>query len=212
MQCSILTRQLHRTACKEGRLPVTLYIGADNTPKETKNTTNIVWGIWLLSTLRGTSLREIQWEYPLVGHTHGTLDRFFSRLICSLRGRTYYTLSEMSDVTKQNLKGFNLNWSHHGSSYDWTYLRTVYGIEFHRYRNVHCVSLFVDHMGLWVKWKQFVSDQHWSTPRMVIEHDRLAMFATAKPPLVEHQFSEEAKAKHVNFLDKLETWQQLIES
>lgn len=64
MQSTILTRQLHRTACKEGKLPSTLFIGADNTPKETKNSTNVSWGIWLLASLRGTALREIQWQYP----------------------------------------------------------------------------------------------------------------------------------------------------
>ena len=204
MQSTILTRQLHRTACKEGKLPSTLFIGADNTPKETKNSTNVSWGIWLLASLRGTALREIQWQYPLVGHTHGGLDRFFSRLICSLRGRSYYTLSEMRDVSKQSLKAFSMNWSHHGSCYDFTVLRQIYGIEFHRYRNIHALSLYVDNMGMWVKWKQYVSDESWSTPRLLVDHDRIAMFALAKPPLVEHKFGEAAAAKHLNFLDKLE--------
>ena len=59
---------------------------------------------------------------------------------------------------------------------------------------------------MWVKWKQFVSDEHWSTPRLVMDYDRIAVFAAAKPPLLEHKFSEEAKAKHLNFLDKLEAF------
>ena len=54
----ILTRQLHRTSQKEGRLPRTLYIGADNTPKETKNSTTAVWAVFMLAALQDTSLER----------------------------------------------------------------------------------------------------------------------------------------------------------
>ena len=203
----MLTRQLHRTAMKEGRLPQCLYVGADNTPKETKNSTCVCWAIWLLATLHnGTELKAVEFQYPLVGHTHGSLDRFFSRLITSLRGRTYFTMDEMATISSQSLKAFAMNWSHHGSSYDFTHLRTLYGIELHRYQNVHSLRLYVDNMGIWVKWRQYVSDESWSTPRLLVEYDRVAVFATAKPPLVKHEFDEQSKAKHLNFLDKLEAW------
>ena len=115
-------------------------------------------------------------------------------------------MDEMATISSQSLKAFAMNWSHHGSSYDFTHLRTLYGIELHRYRNVHSLRLYVDNMGIWVKWRQYVSDESWSTPRLLVEYDRVAVFATAKPPLVKHEFDEQSKAKHLNFLDKLEAW------
>ena len=63
-QATMLTRQIHRTAAKEGRLPNCLYIGADNTPKETKNTTVICWAIFLLASLRDTALSAIEFPVP----------------------------------------------------------------------------------------------------------------------------------------------------
>lgn len=202
----MLTRQLHRTSLKEGRLPNCLFIGADNTPKEAKNGTLINWGIWLLCVLRSTNLKEIEFQYPLVGHTHGSLDRFFSRLIVALRGRTYFTLADLEAVSKENLKSFAINWSHHGSSYDWVYIRKLLALEFHRYRNVHAFRISLDAAGIWVKWKQFVSDDSWSTPLRVIESDKLPVLERSRPPLTPHGFGEKEQSMHMSFLDKLDTW------
>ena len=205
-QATMLTRQIHRTAAKEGRLPNCLYIGTDYTPKETKNTTVICWAIFMLASLRDTALSAIEFQYPLVGHTHGSLDRFFSRLITALRGRTYYTMEEMADISTSCLKAVRVNWSHHGSTYNFAHLRTLFGIEVHRYRNVHALRLYVDSSGLWVKWKQYVSNETWCQPRLVAEFDRLDVFAAAKPPLVAHEFGELEKGKHLHFLNRLEPW------
>ena len=147
-------RQIHRTSLKENRLPNTLYIEADNTPKETKNGTVLCWGIWLLASLRSTNLKALEFQFPLVGHTHGGLDRFFSRLIVGLKGRSYLTLGDMAAVSQEALKSFSINWNHHGSSLDWAWVRQIFGIEFHRYRNVYAVRLQLDDHGLWIKWKQ----------------------------------------------------------
>ena len=164
----------------------------------------------MLAALHGTKLTAIEFQYPLVGHTHGSLDRFFSRLITSLRGRTFFTMGEMEAVSSQSLKSFSISWHHHGSSFDFSYLRKVFGIEFHRYRNVHCLRLYLDSSGIWAKWKQYLSDQTWSQPRLLVEYDRIAIFATAKPPFVAHKFDESQKAKHLNFLEKLETWNAIV--
>ena len=205
-QATMLTRQLHRTSLKEHRLPNTLFVGADNTPKETKNGTVICWGIWLLASLRTTNLRALEFQYPLVGHTHGGLDRFFSRLIVSLKGRSYLTLGDMASVSQEALKGFSINWNHHGSSFDWTWVRQIFGFEFHRYRNVHALRLEVDDSGLWIKWKQYVSDQSWSRPILLADHDKLPLLERASPPVIQHAFDEKEQAKYLNFLDKLDTY------
>ena len=207
-QAIMLTRQLHRSAMKEGRMPNCLYVGADNTLKETKNSTVITWAIFILISLRSTTLSAIEFQYPLVGHTHGSLDRFFSRLIVSLRGRSYLTFHDMEAVSREGLKGFSMNWTHHGSSFDWNWVRKIFGMEFHRYRNVHALRLQMDSTGLWIKWKQYVSDMSWSSPILLAPVDKFPVLEQASPPFIPHAFDEKDQAKYFNFLDKLETWLQ----
>ena len=115
-------------------------------------------------------------------------------------------MEEMADISTSCLKAVRVNWSHHGSTYNFAHLRRLFGIEVHRYRNVHALRLYVDSSGLWVKWKQYVSDETWCQPRLVAEFDRLDVFAAAKPPLVAHEFGELENGKHLNFLNKLEPW------
>ena len=209
-QSTILTRQLHRTSQKEGRLPRTLYIGADNTPKETKNSTTAVWAVFMLAALQDTSLERIEFQYPLVGHTHGNLDRFFSRLCVGLRGRSYFTFQDLEDIVSETLKGFSVGWDHHGSSYEWEHVRSLLGIEFTRYRNIHCLSLYRDSQGLFAQWKQYVSDETWSRPTLLLRKEQMDIVARARPPLLEHQFNETQRPKHSHFLDRLEAWIELV--
>lgn len=70
MQCTSLLMNLHTAAHLEGRLPRVLHIGADNTPKETKNSTTMAFIMWLLCTLMNTCLFECQVHFLMVGHTH----------------------------------------------------------------------------------------------------------------------------------------------
>ena len=99
---------------------------SNNNNNNNNSSTLVAWGIWLLAVLRTTNLKSLEFQCPLVGHTHGSLDRIFSRLIVSLRGQTYMTLTELDDVFSQGLKGFAIKWNHHESSYDWTYVRSLW--------------------------------------------------------------------------------------
>ena len=114
----------------------------------------------------------------------------------------------MAAVSSQGLASFAMNWSHHGSSYDWTTARSIFGLEFHRYRNVHALQLERDDTGIWVMWKQYVTDEAWSKPKLLVEHDRVAIYARARPPLVPHEFAE--KNKYLNFLDRLDPLMHLF--
>ena len=116
------------------------------------------------------------------------------------------TFSELESVSKEGLKSFSISWQHHGSSYDWTHVRALLGLEFQRYRNVHALRINLDQCGLSVKWKQFVSDESWSRPRILMDDAQVQIFGQARPPLIQHQFSDQDQAKHMNFLDKLESW------
>ena len=69
MQLSTIIMNLHRTAVKEGSLPEEWVIGADNTPKETKNQYMIYFMAWLLciSSTLGWPLWSILLVCLLVG-------------------------------------------------------------------------------------------------------------------------------------------------
>ena len=115
-QASLVLARLHSAACGCGRMPEKLYIGADNTPKETKNTTFVIFVLWLLCAIGGkTALQEVTLEFPMVGHTHAEIDRFFCRVMVALRGKTFCTFDEMRDRAAESLKGFQMEWGHHGA-------------------------------------------------------------------------------------------------
>jgi len=63
-----------------------------------KNTTFVVFLVWLLCCIgRKTSLQEVQLEFPMVGHTRAEIDGFFSRVMVSLRGKTFCTFDEIRE-------------------------------------------------------------------------------------------------------------------
>jgi hypothetical protein len=74
MQCSTILKNLHTAALRENSLPEHFTIGADNTPKETKNGTMMAFIIWLLCALSETRLWKVSVVFLMVGHTHDSLD------------------------------------------------------------------------------------------------------------------------------------------
>ena len=70
MQCTSILQNLHTAAVMEGHLPKVLHVGADNRPKETKNSTTMSFLLWLLCVLMDTPLFECQVHFLMAGHTH----------------------------------------------------------------------------------------------------------------------------------------------
>ena len=89
---------LHHVAMRCGHLPEQFCIGADNTPKETKNATFMSFIIWLLCVLHETDLWMIFACFLIVGHTHDKLDRFFAMLMKALAGRSYLTEEQLWEI------------------------------------------------------------------------------------------------------------------
>ena len=87
MICSLLIDLLLGFVATMGCLPKKVFIQADNTPKETKNTITIFVACWLLIQLKGTKLRVVEFAYLLVGHTHDLIDQLFAFISKALRGR-----------------------------------------------------------------------------------------------------------------------------
>lgn len=75
MQASCFLHLLHNCALRQKSLPDQVLFGADNTTKETKNSTMCAFLMWLLAILAGTPLASIALIMLLVGHTHDKLAR-----------------------------------------------------------------------------------------------------------------------------------------
>ncbi len=87
MQATTVLLNLHLACLQEQAVPETFRIGSDNTPKETKNSTSLAFAVWLLCSLSETPLWRVTFRHLMVGHAHDALDRFFSRLCATLKGR-----------------------------------------------------------------------------------------------------------------------------
>jgi len=84
MQMSTFLLNFHEAVLLERRLPEELYLGADNTPKETKNKYGCWWCMWLLCLMlmNNVPLHSICMMFLLVGHTHDDIDRFLFEVAC----------------------------------------------------------------------------------------------------------------------------------
>lgn len=204
MQASLLFKNFHAKVLATRVVPEALVISADNTPKETKNSIVYVWMIWMLCCFRSTPLWRIRTVYKLVGHTHSHCDRLFSRVKASLMGKSYFSEEQMAEVIISTLRSYNLQWNHLGASLDFESLKRLLGIEIHHLRNVHDLEVFRTSGGIYCRWKQYLSDELWSRPRLIISGENMATVASARPPHIKHKFTEDAKGKFQDFLNKIE--------
>lgn len=78
MICSLLIDCLLEAVGAIGCLPRALFLQADNTRKETKNTITLFCAVWLLCQLQHTRLESIEFAYLVVGHTHDLIDACFA--------------------------------------------------------------------------------------------------------------------------------------
>ena len=173
MQISAALLNLHEVARREGHLPEYWYVGADNTPKETKNSYFLGFLVWLLAVLTDTPLWSVFVVMLLVGHTHNALDRFFSRLSVSLRGHDYYDLNDMWHIVFSALKGFDIKAAHLNTVWDWKAMEGTNNFpRFHRLHHVHTLNIFRDHGGIYVRWKQYMTDEAWSRSILLVPSSR----------------------------------------
>ena len=104
-----------------GRLPKCLFIQADNTSKETKNTITIFAAAWLMTQLPRTHLEQIEFAYLVVGHTHDLIDAIFAYVSKALHGEDVLSVPEMMEVLQRKMKK-PPHWKHLSDMY--AFLRT----------------------------------------------------------------------------------------
>lgn len=204
MQCTVLLRNLSRAALCSNRLPERLTVSADNTAKETKNNTTLCFFVWLLCYLGNSSLWCVRTVYKMVGHTHDNLDRFFSRVAMALRGRTYISQSDLQEVVSRTLRSYRIAWSHSHSSYNFEPIRQGLGIHIKRMRNLHDMEVFRTDGGIFLRWKQWMTDDAWSLPRKLLDADQIEIIAKTRPPGIPHQFESSKANSGLGLVAKLE--------
>ena len=210
-QCSIVLTNLLHIATKEGRLPTEVIMNPDNTPKESKNKIMLWFQIWLLCVLRDTCFYSFSSVFLIVGHTHNSLDRFFSRLSVSLRGHNYDTVDEMWDIIKTALRSFDIDTMH--TKQTWAFKELGESLPaIRRLHYVHAVNVFRTRQGIFIKWKQYVTDDQWSEPQCVVHARKMATIAGLRPASVAKHFAE--RDMMLSWLDKYEgaltDWQNTI--
>ena len=191
MQMSTFLLNFHEAVLLEKQVPEELFLGADNTPKETKNKFGCWWCMWFLCVMQeaDSPLHSICMVFLLVGHTHDDIDRFFSRLRVAIAGRDYYTVAGLMKLIVDGLPGFNVRHSHLHTVWNWKAMEddldlpVLMGL-----RRVHTVNFFRYRGAVFVKWKHYMTSPTWSKPVMVIPPSRVSQMARWRPPVVPKRF------------------------
>ena len=188
-----------------GVLPRRLFIQADNTAKETKNTIVLYIGLWLLSKLRHTRLESIEFGYLMVGHTHDLVDTIFSFVNKALRGSDCLSLPEMFNVLQTKMKNPPI----------WRHLRDIYAFQRHQprhltaqhvkgTRNPHHYRLFKDrHENLCVQSKRWMTSPAWSPPIVLCTSDQAAELAAITPEALNPEWEAGFQSQAISFMNKL---------
>ena len=208
MQSSAILLNLHEVAMSEGHLPEEFNIGADNTPKETKNQYTFWFLIFLLCALDDTPLRVICVVFLLVGHTHNKLDRLFSRISVALRGKDYFTVIGLLARVRETLRSVDLRSSHLCQVWQWKALceGDMPGNKYrmHKLSAAHAFRFSRDN-GVSMQWKQWSTDEAWSKPVQILSASKAAALKQWRPAEEKMEFPS-AGRDILDWLGRLETW------
>ena len=93
--------------------------------------------------------------------------------------------------------------SHLSSVWTWKELSDLQICDLKGLRFVHALNLFVFRGGIWIKWKQYMSSESWSTPVCLVLASQVARIAAFRPSRRAQHF-EDASAM-LSWLDRFET-------
>lgn len=125
-------------------------------------------------------------------------------MAAALAGKDYFTLQQMMDIINDALKQHNILWGHLDKQWDFTYIRRLIGVEFHRLRNAHSLCFTRTSRGVVVRWRQWMTDNTWSRPILLVTALQMQDYQRARPPEVELAFTEATSTAMLSFLDKLD--------
>lgn len=125
-------------------------------------------------------------------------------MAAALAGKDYFTLPQMMDIISQALKGHNVQWGHLDKTWDFTHIRGLMGVEFHRLRNAHSFAFTRTAAGITARWKQWLTDSTWSRPLTIVSAIQMRDFYRLRPPAEPRVFPEATASGILAFLDTLD--------
>ena len=205
MVCSLLITMLLEFTAKFGTVPRRFFIGADNTPKETKNTIVLFCAVWLLSHLYMTELVVIEFGFLLVGHTHNIVDAIFAWLNKALHGVDVLSLVDMQNRAEAKMENPPV-WDHLRDVYDFHGLqpvefgsRSLKGVtEPHHYRVVRAHD-----DSICVQSKRFLTSPTWSVPQVVATREQCDELRKMWPREVMPEWGPGVENSTLSFLTRL---------
>jgi hypothetical protein len=205
MICSLLIDLLLGFVATMGCLPKKVFIQADNTPKETKNTITIFVACWLLIQLKGTKLRVVEFAYLLVGHTHDLIDQLFAFINKALRGRDVLSPSDMYRTLQANMKNcpafFHLKdfYDFHIVQPDWLSPKSITGVKGpHNYR-----IFWSRDDSVCIQSKPFLTSTEWSPPLILLTPEQCAAVSRIWPEPIHPEWAPGQESASRSFVAKL---------
>ena len=139
----------------------------------------------------------------IVGHTHDKVDRFFSRIRAILKGIDYFTWGQVQELVMKKMRGFTVQMEHLTTAWNWKELDELQLSPLVGQRNVHCLNIFRHDGGIWIKWKQYMTSDSWSTPLLYVRPADVVRIASFRPTQKPLAFSADIKVKMHTWVHKL---------
>ena len=205
MICSLMIDVLEQASKVRGELPRRLFVKADNTPKETKNTIVLFGAVWLLAQLKGTRLETIEFGYLIVGHTHDSLDAFFAYINKAVHGQDVLSLPVLFACLNRRMK----------NPPPWRRLRDVYAFKDQQPmrsspKNIvgiggpHHVRVTWGRDGsIFVDSKRWLTSPSWSAPVCVCDREQVRELQRLWPETHQPAWDPSFATKALNWIRKL---------
>ena len=101
------------------------------------------------------------------------------------------------------LHSFKFTWSHLHTVWNWKGLESFDIPPLVHLSRVHAVNFFRSN-GIWVKWKQYMTSEEWSTPVLLIPPHEIQSIAAWRPQVTPHQYSDMDQRGKMTWLEKFE--------
>lgn len=108
----------------------------------------------------------------------------------------------MQAVVNGALKAFDVRWCHVTHVWEWESLKNDLP-SFNRLRTIHAINVFRQG-GIFIKWKQYMTDESWSRPILLVPGSKIQQIASLRPDRVPQSFGKKASAM-LSWVDKFET-------
>ena len=87
------------------------------------------------------------------------------------------------------LRGCRFTWSHLHTVWDWKGLARFDMPAMIHLNRVHAINFYRPN-GIWVKWKQYMTSEEWSSPVLLIPSHEIPLIAAWRPTVTQHAYSE----------------------